>query len=227
MKWKAQNKLDSKVAVNPAKYPGEHLHIDASGPLPLPMERKEYWLNIRDEFSGYSWDYFMSEKSSTTEILKRQLQWMKASGIRVKTVRCNNAKDQMVPLDNMCRANGVMVDYVASYTPQQNGKVKRQFPTDLKGANDMFDTVKQSVAHKMKLQKEGIQYESTMANISIKDYKSPYEKFFGAPSPITPETCVNFGRIGYVADGNILKNKYRCHMVGYAMNPGRIHTKFF
>jgi hypothetical protein len=72
MKWKAQNKRVSKVATNPAKYPGERLHIDASGPLPLPMGRKEYRLKIRDEYSGYSLDYFMSEKSSTTTILKRQ-----------------------------------------------------------------------------------------------------------------------------------------------------------
>jgi hypothetical protein len=40
MKWKTQNKKVSKVAANPAKYPGERLHIDASGPLPLPMGRK-------------------------------------------------------------------------------------------------------------------------------------------------------------------------------------------
>jgi hypothetical protein len=71
MKWKGQNKAVSKIATNPAKYPGHRLHIDASGPLPLPMGRKEYWLKIRDEFSGYSWDYFMTEKSSTTTILKR------------------------------------------------------------------------------------------------------------------------------------------------------------
>jgi hypothetical protein len=43
------------------------------------------------------------------------------------------------------------------------------------------------------------------------------------PSPITPETCANFGRIG-----NFLKNKYKprafkCYMVGYAMNR-RAHT---
>jgi hypothetical protein len=81
MKWKAHNKRVSKVATNTAKYPGERIHIDASGPLPLPMGRKEYWLKIRDEYSGFFWDYFMSEKSSTTTILKRQLQWMKESGI--------------------------------------------------------------------------------------------------------------------------------------------------
>jgi transposase InsO family protein len=128
MKWKAQNKKVSKVKANPAKYPGERLHMNASGPLPLPMCRKEYWLKIRDEYSGYSWEYFMSEKSSTTTILKRQLEWMKASGMRVKTVRCDNAKEQMSPLKDMCWENGVLVEYVAPYTPQQNGKVERQFP---------------------------------------------------------------------------------------------------
>jgi hypothetical protein len=49
------------------------LHIDESGPIPLPMGRKEYWLKIRDEFSGYSWDYFMTEKSSTTMIFKNSI----------------------------------------------------------------------------------------------------------------------------------------------------------
>jgi hypothetical protein len=124
MKWKARNKRVSKVASNPARYPGERLHIDASGPLPLPMGRKEYWLKIRDAYSGYSRDYLMSEKSSTTAILKRQLQWMKASGIRVKTVRCDNAKEQMAPLKDMCWVNGVLVEYVAPYTPQQ--KMEKQ-----------------------------------------------------------------------------------------------------
>jgi hypothetical protein len=46
MKWKAQNKPVNKEAMNPASYAGERLHIDASGPLPLPMGRKEFWLKI-------------------------------------------------------------------------------------------------------------------------------------------------------------------------------------
>jgi hypothetical protein len=81
---------------------------------------------------------------------------MKAAGIRVKTVRCDNAKEQMKHLKNMCWANGVMVEYVAPHAPKQNGKVEGQFPTDLKRANAMLDTVKLAVAHKMKLQKEAI-----------------------------------------------------------------------
>jgi hypothetical protein len=65
----------------------------------------------------------------------------------------------------------------------------------------MLDAVKLGPAHKMK----SIQYASTMANISINDGMSPHEKFFGIPSPITPENCVDFGRIGYVTYGNVLK----------------------
>jgi predicted acetyltransferase len=42
----------------------------------------------------------------------------------------------------------------------------------------MLDMVQLSAAHKIKLWKEAIQYASTMANISISDSKSPYEKFF-------------------------------------------------
>jgi hypothetical protein len=52
----------------------------------------------------------MTEKSSTTMILRRQLQGMKAMGIRIKTVRCDNVKEQMAPLKDMCWANGVLVE---------------------------------------------------------------------------------------------------------------------
>jgi hypothetical protein len=96
----------------------------------------------------------------------------------------------------------------------------------------MLDTVKLDTAHKMKLRKEAIQYASTMANISINDGISPHEKVFGIPSPITPEHCDDFGRIGYVAYGNVLKNKYKprafkWYMVGYAMNHSSHTYKVF
>jgi hypothetical protein len=57
------------------------------------MGRKEYLLKITDEYSGYSWDYFMSKKSCTHyHHIKETITRMKARGIRVKTVRCDNAK---------------------------------------------------------------------------------------------------------------------------------------
>jgi hypothetical protein len=40
MKWKAKNQAISKVATTPAKYPGERLGIDVSGPLCYQWEEK-------------------------------------------------------------------------------------------------------------------------------------------------------------------------------------------
>jgi hypothetical protein len=54
---------------------------------------------------------------------------MKATGICVKTVRCENAKEQKVPLKTMCWSNGVMVEYATTpYTPhKKNEKQKDNF----------------------------------------------------------------------------------------------------
>jgi hypothetical protein len=68
MKLKGGNKRASKLDVNPAEYPGgERLHVDASGPLPLPQRRQEYWLKIKD---AYSREYLMTNKSSTMTTLR-------------------------------------------------------------------------------------------------------------------------------------------------------------
>jgi hypothetical protein len=55
------------------------------------------------------------------------------------------------------------------------------------------------------------------------------KSFFGIPSPITPEHCVDFGIIGYVTHRNVLKNKYKprafkCYMGGYTI--AVIHIRY-
>jgi transposase InsO family protein len=124
-------------------------------------------------------------------------------------------------MKNMSWELGVQIEHVAPYTPQQNGKEERQFPTNLKIANAMLDMVKLSAGIKQKLRKEATRYATTMSNISIKNDKSPHERFFGTPSPINPEQCINLGRIGYTTYGQKLKSKYKpralkCYMVGNA-----------
>jgi hypothetical protein len=146
--------------------------------------------------------------------------------IKVKVVRCRNAKERMVPLKKMCWEKGVMVEYVAPYSVQQNGKVQRQFPTDLRRAIAMLDSVQLSPSIKMMLIKEAIRYADTMANISIKDNTSHYEKFFGVPSALKPEHCVNFGRIAYITHGNKLKKKYKPRATWLYMQKIIVHIQY-
>jgi ribosomal protein S10 len=54
MKWKAKNKPENKTATIKATQGGESLHMDLSGPSPLPRGRSEYWVKIKVEFTGKS-----------------------------------------------------------------------------------------------------------------------------------------------------------------------------
>jgi hypothetical protein len=66
----------------------------------------------------------------------------------------------------------------------------------LKQANAMLDTekTKRDTQEKTTERSNTILIQLGKYIISIKDDKSSYEKFFGVPSPISPETCVNFAR---------------------------------
>jgi hypothetical protein len=59
----------------------------------------------------------MANKSSITAILRQHILYLKTRGLRIKTVRCDNANEQMQPLKNMCWELGVQIEYVAPYTP--------------------------------------------------------------------------------------------------------------
>jgi hypothetical protein len=49
--------------------------MDLSETLPLRRGRSEYWVKIKDEFTGYSWDYFIYEKSTASAALEDKLTW--------------------------------------------------------------------------------------------------------------------------------------------------------
>jgi hypothetical protein len=119
----------------------------------------------------------MVNNSSTMAILRRHILYLKTRAMRTKTVRCDNSKEHMKPLNNMCWGLGVQIEYVAPYTPQQNGEVESQFPADLKQANAMLDMVKLKAGIKQKLRKVAKRYATTMANLSMEIDKSPHERF--------------------------------------------------
>jgi hypothetical protein len=94
---------------------------------------------IKDEFTGYSWDYFVYDKSTASVALENKLTWLRGKGLWTKVIRCDNAKEHIGLLRKVANRFGRIIEYVAPYTPQQNGKVERQFPTDLHRANSMMD----------------------------------------------------------------------------------------
>jgi transposase InsO family protein len=120
--------------------PGERLYIDTSGPLPKTLGGNNYWVKIKDQYSGMSWNSFVKQKLFIASVVLRQLQIFQGLKISVKFIRCDNAGEHQRELQVLCVKYGIQLEYTAPSTPQQNGLVERKFATDLSRANAIMES---------------------------------------------------------------------------------------
>jgi hypothetical protein len=67
----------------------------------------------------------------------------------------------------------------------------------------MMDAANLTTSQRQQHRQDAVKYASIMANISIRDGKSAYERFFGKqPLLLYKHMGVNFRRIGYMTTGN-------------------------
>jgi hypothetical protein len=69
--------------------PLELLHMDLLGPIAyISIDGSKYCLVIVDDYSRFTWVFFLQEKSQTQETLKRFLRWAQNEfGLRIKNIR--------------------------------------------------------------------------------------------------------------------------------------------
>ena len=75
--------------------------------------------------------FFLKQKSETKDIMIALIKGLKqAFDIEVKTIQCNNSGENNT-LQRSCKQEGlgIVFEYTAPNTPQQNGRVERRFPT--------------------------------------------------------------------------------------------------
>ncbi|GJS52012.1 putative ribonuclease H-like domain-containing protein [Tanacetum coccineum] len=124
----------SKKASHPPKLvPIDHsklelLHMDLCGPIRVAtINGKKYILVIVDDFSRYTWVYFLRSKDETLEIIKKfitqaQLNY-KAKVCKIRTD--NGTEFKNATLKSHCEKLGIMQQFSIAQTPQQNGLVER------------------------------------------------------------------------------------------------------
>ena len=71
----------------------------------------------RDQYSGMSWNIFVTPKSKIPLILGKILFYFKALGNIVKYVRCDNAGEHQQAFRDICSNHGVTMAYTAQKTP--------------------------------------------------------------------------------------------------------------
>nr|GEV91235.1 putative ribonuclease H-like domain-containing protein [Tanacetum cinerariifolium] len=120
-------------------------HIDLFGPTSVSsIMHKKYSLVITDDFSRFTWVFFLATKDETSRILKSFFTEIKnLVDKKVKTVRCDNGtKFKNRVMNEFCEEKGIKREYNIARTPQQNGVAKRRNMTLIEAARTIVPVVK-------------------------------------------------------------------------------------
>ena len=111
--------------------PGYQLFIDIGSFKHESMGGKRHWLIVVDEFSDYSHSFFLKRKSDQIELLPVWIKELKAKhGIDIKYVRLDSSGENRSLQKECDKQNlGIIFEFTAPGTPQQNSVVERKIPT--------------------------------------------------------------------------------------------------
>jgi transposase InsO family protein len=125
--------------------PLELLHMDLFAPIAyISIGGSKYCLVIVDDYSRFTWVFFLQEKSQTQETLKRFLRRAQNEfGLRIKKIRSDNGTEfKNSQIEGFLEEEGIKHEFSSPYTPQQNGVMESKNRTLLDMARTMLDEYK-------------------------------------------------------------------------------------
>ena len=96
------------------------LHIDLFGPVNvMSIFKKRYALVIVDEYTRYTWVYFMHTKDESPSILLDHVRELeKGSTYKVKIIRSDNGTEfKNSSMEEFCKLKGIKQEFSAPGTP--------------------------------------------------------------------------------------------------------------
>ncbi|GJS48487.1 putative ribonuclease H-like domain-containing protein [Tanacetum coccineum] len=104
------------------------------------INEKRYCLVVTDDFSRFSWVFFLATKDETSEILCNLIIGLeKQLNYNVKIIRCDNGTEfKNYVMNELCAKKGIKREFSVARTPQQNGVVERKNRTLIEAARTML-----------------------------------------------------------------------------------------
>ncbi|GJX81758.1 hypothetical protein Tco_0331239 [Tanacetum coccineum] len=137
-----QHKASCKAkAVSSISQTLQLLHMDLFGPTSVrSLNHKTYCLVITDDFSRFSWVFFLRTKDETSAILKDFIRQIENQlNQKVKTIRSDNGTEfKNRDVIEFCGLKGIKREYSNARTPQQNGVAERKNRTLIEAARTML-----------------------------------------------------------------------------------------
>nr|GEV69055.1 uncharacterized mitochondrial protein AtMg00810-like [Tanacetum cinerariifolium] len=127
--------------VNSISQPLQMLHMDFFGPTFVKsLMKKMYCLVATDDFSRFSWVFFLATKDETSEILKTFITGIEnLKDLRVKVIRCDNRTEfKNRVMNQFCKMKDIKREFSVARTLQQNGVAERKNKTLIEAARTML-----------------------------------------------------------------------------------------
>lgn len=196
------------------------VHMDLVGPVnPPSLGGSRYFLLARDEFSTYMHVYFMSSKAQTGYLLKGYINQAAIEAQRkIQIIRSDNGSEfKNTAIKLMLHSEGIIQEFSAAYTAQQNGESERANRTVLDSARTMLQNSKLPLALWREAILTAVYLRNRITNRRCSD-RTPFEVFFGK-APIY-DHLVPFGTELQALDNSTSLSKFSAKtidvfMVGY------------
>nr|GEV84862.1 hypothetical protein [Tanacetum cinerariifolium] len=137
-----QHKVSFKSKIqNSITQPLFMLHMDLFGPTSVSsIMHKKLCLVITDDFSRFTYVFFLATKDETSRILKRFITEIEnLVDKKVKIIRCNNGTEfKNRVMNEFCVEKGIKREYSVARTPQQNRVAERRNTTLIEEARTML-----------------------------------------------------------------------------------------
>jgi transposase InsO family protein len=127
--------------------PLELLHMDLFGLIAyISIMGSKYCLVIVDDYSRFTWVFFLQEKSQTQDTLKKFLRRAQNEfGLRIKKIRSDNGTEfKNSQIEGFLEEESIMHEFSSPYTPQQNSVVERKNRTLMDMTRTMLEKYKTS-----------------------------------------------------------------------------------
>ena len=222
--------------------PGYRIFIDISSFKHTSRGGNRHWLIVVDEFSDCVHSFFLNKKSDQIKILPMWIKGIeKKHRIEIKRIRLDNSGENKSLQKECDKQNlGIIFEFTAPGTPQQNSIAERRIPALMGRARAMLIQAGLDPKHKGELWCEVISTATKLDNIMVRPERTKplYTLFYGEDAKYAQSLRI-FGEMAVIAihEGKKMRSKLddrgkTCMFVGYAENHAKdvyrflnIHTK--
>nr|GFA35991.1 hypothetical protein [Tanacetum cinerariifolium] len=115
-------------------------HINFKTMNKLGIMKKMYYLVVTNDYSRFSWVFFLETKEETSGILMAFIIGIEnLIDHKVKIIKCDNrAEFKKKEMNQYCEEKGIKREFSVARTPQQNGVAKRKNRTLIEAARTML-----------------------------------------------------------------------------------------